>query len=295
MECNDPATRQQNTINMPWRKFQKAVGGFRAEQLVIVSAKSGQGKSAFALNVGIEAGVTQKIPTLYINSELCEDDMLERYLSYTCYIDSKKIREGGYRDERTDTKLHALVEKAIEREREKFYKGALSFVTIPDLQISNVERAIHKDCMERGTRMVIVDYIGRMDALNMKDAKEWQVMKSAAQRLKTIAQELQITVVMVAQLTSDGGRLAQSSYMAHEADLWLNIGKVPEDKLTENWPWNYVLTFRKARNVENGQKVMLHFHGDTLTFTDKESKAKELAGTAPPLAGMKFKKGAVPL
>ena len=67
---NDPEERRKKTINMPWPIFQKVVGGFGAEELVIVSAKSGQGKSVFALNVAIEVGVTQKIPTLYINSEL---------------------------------------------------------------------------------------------------------------------------------------------------------------------------------------------------------------------------------
>jgi hypothetical protein len=277
MECNDPATRQQNTINMPWRKFQKAVGGFRAEQLVIVSAKSGQGKSAFALNVGIEAGVTQKIPTLYINSELCEDDMLERYLSYTCYIDSKKIREGGYRDERTDTKLHALVEKAIGREREKFYKGALSFVTIPDLQISNVERAIYKDCMERGTRMVIVDYIGRMDitkTAGVKDLQEWQIMRLAANRLKTLAQKYHVCVIMVCQLT-DEGSLQGSKAMKNEADMWLSINRLrePDDsykgkRLAEIFPYNTFVNIEKARGVADTGAMAFRYEGAMMRFCD---------------------------
>ena len=277
MECNDPKARERNTINMPWKKFQKSVGGFRAEQLVIVSAKSGQGKSAFALNVGIEAGVTQKIPTLYINSELCEDDMLERYLSYTCYIDSKKIREGGYRDERTDTKLHALVEKAIEREREKFYKGALSFVTIPDLQISNVERAIHKDCMERGTRMVIVDYIGRMDitkTAGVKDLQEWQIMRLAANRLKTLAQKYHVCVIMVCQLT-DEGSLQGSKAMKNEADMWLSINRLrePDDsykgkRLAEIFPYNTFVNIEKARGVADTGAMAFRYEGAMMRFCD---------------------------
>jgi replicative DNA helicase len=277
MECNDPIARQQNTINMPWRKFQKAVGGFRAEQLVIISAKSGQGKSAFALNVGIEAGVTQKIPTLYINSELCNDDMLERYLSYTCYVDSKKIREGGYRDERTETKLHALFEKAINRERDKFYKGALSFVTIPDLQINNIERAIHKDCMERGTRMVIVDYIGRMDitkTAGVKDLQEWQIMRLAANRLKTLAQKYHVCVIMVCQLT-DEGSLQGSKAMKNEADMWLSINRLrePDDsykgkRLAEIFPYNTFVNIEKARGVADTGAMAFRYEGAMMRFCD---------------------------
>lgn len=277
MECNDEKTREKNTINMPWKKFQKAVGGFRAEQLVIVSAKSGQGKSAFALNVGIEAGVTQKIPTLYINSELCKDDMVERYLSYTCYIDSKKIREGGYRDERTETKLHALVQKAIDREQKRFYNSALSFVTIPDLQISNVERAIHKDCMERGTRMVIVDYIGRMDitkTAGVKDLQEWQIMRLAANRLKTLAQKYHVCVIMVCQLT-DEGSLQGSKAMKNEADMWLSINRLrePDDsykgtKLSEIFPYNTFINIEKARGVSDEGKLAFRYEGSMMRFCD---------------------------
>jgi replicative DNA helicase len=277
MECNDPATRQQNTINMPWRKFQKAVGGFRAEQLVIISAKSGQGKSAFALNVGIEAGVTQKIPTLYINSELCNDDMLERYLSYTCYVDSKKIREGGYRDERTETKLHALFQKAVEREQDKFFKGALSFVTIPDLQINNIERAIHKDCMERSTRMVIVDYIGRMDitkTAGVKDLQEWQIMRLAANRLKTLAQKYHVCVIMVCQLT-DEGSLQGSKAMKNEADMWLSINRLrePDDsykgkRLAEIFPYNTFVNIEKARGVADTGAMAFRYEGAMMRFCD---------------------------
>jgi replicative DNA helicase len=52
-EYNDPEKRKTKTINMPWKKFQRIIGGFGLEELEIVSARSGQGKSAFALNVGI--------------------------------------------------------------------------------------------------------------------------------------------------------------------------------------------------------------------------------------------------
>jgi replicative DNA helicase len=276
-ECNDPEARAKNTINMPWRKFQSAIGGFRAEQLVIISARSGQGKSAFSLNVGIEAGVTQKIPTLYINSELSNDDMVERYLSYTCYLDSRKIREGGYRDERTETKLNDMVRANVQKAQEAYFKSGLLFEKIPDLQISNVEKAINRDCLERGTRLVIVDYLGRMDitkTAGVRDLQEWQIMRLAANRLKTLAQKYHVCVIMVCQLT-DEGTLQGSKAIKNEADMWLSINRLREDDdkfegktLKEIFPYNTFINIEKARGVSDTGAIAFRYEGAMMRFCD---------------------------
>lgn len=277
--CNDPETRNKDSINMPWPKFQKAIGGFRAEQLVIVSAKSGQGKSAFSLNIGIEAGVTQRIPTLYINSELSNEDMIERYLSYTCYLDSRKIREGQYRDERTETKLHALVNKNVQKAQERYYTSGLLFKKIPDLQVSNIERAIRIDCMERDTKLVIVDYIGRMDitkTAGARDLQEWQIMRLAANRLKSLAQKYHVCVIMVCQL-SDEGTLQGSKAMKNEADMWLSINRLrePDDsykgkRLAEIFPFNTFINIEKARGISDTGAIAFRYEGAMMRFCDTE-------------------------
>ena len=37
--------------------------------------------------------------------------------------------------------------------------------------------------------------------------------------------------------------------------------------------WNTIIEFRKARNVESNGRLLMHFHGDTLTFTDRMDEA----------------------
>lgn len=282
----DKDKRNSHVLYTSFPSLNRKSGGLEKGDLVILSAESGAGKSAFAMNLAYGTAVLNKRPTLYMNSEMNTEQMALRWASYVSKVSHSALRNGT-----------ASAEEAAQAKEsaEVIRKSKLYTLNIPDMQIASILGEVLRAKARYGVEIVIVDYIGRMDAMNAKDVKEWQMMKSAAQRLKTMAQELQITVIMIAQLTSDGGRLAQSSYMSHEADLWLNIGKIAEEKLLECWPWNYVLTFRKARNVENGQKVMLRFDGDTLTFTDKESEAKKLAGQKPALAGMKFEKGAVPL
>lgn len=284
-EYNDPEKRKGLTINMPWKYFQKAVGGFGVGELVIISAKSGQGKSAFALNVGIEAGVTQKIPTLYINSEMHINDLTARYLSNMAYIDSRKIREGGYYDKYSDTKLNPEVEKAIREASEKYYKSSLLFATIPDLQLANIEKIIRKDCQERNTRLIIVDYIGRMDITKVggvRDLQEWQIMRLAANRLKTLAQKYQVCIIMVAQL-NDEGTLQGSKAMKNEADMWLSINRLKENEDTYNgkrladiFPYNTFVNIEKARSVSDNSFVTFRYEGSMMRFTDSLTGIKEM-------------------
>lgn len=282
---NDDEKRKGLTINMPWRYFQKSVGGFGVGELVIISAKSGQGKSAFALNVGIEAGVTQNIPTLYINSEMDMNDLTARYLSNMAYIDSRKIREGGYFDKYSDTKLNARVEKAINIASNKYYKSSLLFATIPDLQLSNIERIICNDCRERNTRLIIVDYIGRMDITKVggvRDLQEWQIMRLAANRLKTLAQKYQVCIIMVAQLT-DEGTLQGSKAMKNECDLWLSINRLKENddkyngkRLIDIFPYNTFVNIEKARSVSDNSYVTFRYEGSMMRFTDSLTGVKQM-------------------
>ena len=285
-ERMDKESLKKAVIYTTFGTLNRCCGGLEKGDLVILSAESGAGKSAFSMNLANGIAIGMKRPCLYLNSEMQKKQIALRWAAHLSGVSHSSLRNGSATKDRAAA---ARETGAIMR------RSALWTLNMPDMQIASVIAEVRRAKAQHDIEIAFVDYIGRMDTMNLKDAKDWQVMKSAAQRLKTLAVELQITIVMIAQLTSDGGRLAQSSYMSHEADLWINIGKIAEEKLTECWPWNYVLTFRKAWNVENGQKVMLRYDGDRLTFTDKESEAQKMAGEKPALAGLKFEKGAVPL
>ena len=278
--------RKKRVIYSTFGMLNKFSGGFEKGDLVILSAESGAGKSAFSMNLADGIACSMKRPTLYLNSEMQTNQYALRWSSYLSKVSHTALRNG---EASKDSAKMAKETSAIIR------NSALWTLNMPDMQVAAVLAEVRRAKAQHDIEIAFVDYIGRMDTMNFKDAKEWQVMKSAAQRLKTLAVELQITVVMVAQLTSDGGRLAQSSYMAHEADLWLNISRIKEDELQRYWPWNYGLIFRKARNCEAGKTIFLRFNGDTLTFTDQESEAKKMAGEKPALAGATITKGGVPL
>lgn len=261
----DEATRKKRVLYTHFKKLNDSTGGFEKGDLIILSAESGAGKSAFSMNLARDIGVTQKRPVLYMNSEMSTEQQQIRWDSFLCGISHSRIRSG----------LHSEAEEErLQTYLESLHESKLYTLNIPDLQIANVLTEVRMMKAKYGIEMAIIDYIGRMDTMNQKDVKEWQVLLNAARMLKTLAQEQDITVIMVAQLTADGGRLAQGSYMKHEADLWVNIKRFSEDDLYKARPWNCCLEFRKARNTETGKKLLMNFYGDMLTFTDDQKEAQ---------------------
>lgn len=272
LERMDADARKKRVIYTTFGCLNQRCGGFEKGDLIILSAETGAGKSAFAMNLAKGIAIVMKRPLLYLNSEMSKNQFAIRWSSFLSGVSHSGIRNGSVSMEDA--------QKAIDTGT-LMCKSALWTLNMPDMQIAPVLAEIRKAKVQHGIEIAIVDYIGRMDMMNLKDAKEWQILKSAAQRLKTIATAEGIAIIMVAQLTADGGRLAQSSYMTHEADLWMNISAISQENLAQSYPWNYVLSFRKARNVEKGATVSLYFHGDTLTFTDKREEAERMAGTRP--------------
>jgi replicative DNA helicase len=265
----DMDKRKASVINLSFGSINRAIGGFEKGDLIILSAESGAGKSAFSMNIARDVGVMMKRPVLYMNSEMTTEQQELRWASCLSGVSHSAIRAGQVDDEY----VH------IADSLKGMLHSKLYTLNMPDMQISNVLSEIRLLHKRYNLEMVIVDYVGRMDTMNVKDSvKEWQLMLNSARMLKTLATELNVVIVMVAQLTRDGSHLAQGSYMKHEADLWLNIVRWKnEDALAENYPWNCFLEVKKARNVETGTSLRMYFNGDTLTFTDDEEEAKVYA------------------
>lgn len=253
----DKEERSKKVVYTGYKAFNESMGGFESGDLVILSGETGGGKSAFVNNLLKDIAIEQKIPVLYMNSEMSTDQISLRWACLLSGISHTKLRNGEISKEE-----HQVVIDKIKILSE----SQLFTVTIPDLKITSMISEIKRAKRRYDVRVVVVDYIGRVDMENASQ-DDWKVMTGAARKLKTLAQSLGIVVIMVAQLNAQG-RLAQASYMTHEADLWLNLKK-PEDKdIPRNAWWNICLEIKKGRNAPIGA-MKLFFDGEKLTFYDK--------------------------
>ncbi|WP_418626915.1 DnaB-like helicase C-terminal domain-containing protein [Anaerosinus sp.] len=267
----DDNVRQQEIIPFAtFSKLNQVFGGLEISELWALSGQTGGGKSIFAMNLACDIGVKQKIPTLFINSELTDKQIQMRVCSYLGGVSYSKIKNG------TTTQDE---QKAITQRLNNYYDGRLHTLTMPDLQCNKVISEIKKFKRKHDIKFCIIDYIGRMDLMN-SDKDDWKVLKSTAQRLKTLALDLKLIILMVVQL-NNSGKIAQASYIEHELDTHLSIKKFDDEELKQlernKLPWNIGLEVKKARNARTGQLLKMYFNGDKMTFTDDYQKAKNYA------------------
>ena len=275
-ERMDKTKRDKEIIYTSYEQFNRRSGGFEKGNLVILSAASGVGKSAFSINIVRDVAYVSNKPVLYLNSEMTDKQQARRYASLLSRVSHKTIRNGDV----TEKQYNKILQVASD-----FSGKQIHTITIPDMQLSHVVAEIKRMKTRCGIELAVVDYIGRMDVTKAfgKDMQEWQIMEQTARELKNLALELDIVIIMVAQLSSNGQSLAKGSSMKNECDLWVNLKRVDKDDLKEYYDthgegldkwWNVILDFKKARSAEFGAKIPMHFYGDELLFTDNEEEAK---------------------
>ncbi|EAX47540.1 DnaB domain protein helicase, C-terminal domain protein [Thermosinus carboxydivorans Nor1] len=233
-------------------------GGFLPGQLIIIAAQTGKGKTAFAMNLMRDIAIQQKQPALYINTEMSEEQMDCRWMAMLTpepELTHTKIASGQLTDEESLSVVRAL---------DKMNNSGFYSTTIPDLTLTTLVSTARRFKSRTGMKVLVVDYVGRMDTSDPK-LQEWQVYKQIAKRLKTLAQELQITVIMLAQITEDE-KLEGARGMKNECDLFACLREMtPDESLSFLQSYNYFLVLDKNRDGRR-IKIPLRFIGEKLTF-----------------------------
>lgn len=86
------------------------IGNLRPDMLCAVSARDKVGKSMFALNIARHVAQNKKMPVLYMDSELSEQELSDRLVAHIAQVDISLIENGYWRSEKDTCRKveHAL-------------------------------------------------------------------------------------------------------------------------------------------------------------------------------------------
>ena len=231
--------------------------GLKPGDLAILGAQTGHGKTAFALNVAKASALDFGANILYVNTEMSRQQIARRWGAILSEVALSQIQAGSVTDIQRETVVQAYNRLA----RSGFYP-----ISMPNLTPAKLEILARKGKMQHDIRLLILDYVGRMDKITA-DMQEWQVLEQILKGTKILAQTLEIAVLVLVQLNPDG-TLQGAKRMENECDLMLKLlpvseegkGKMEEAMGKRFTDFNYRVFINKARDTESGINIPISFN-----------------------------------
>ena len=94
LEVRTAERRAVTGVPTGFTKLDEYTAGLQRENLIIVAARPGGGKTSWAVNVAMHAALNHKIPVLLFSLEMSKYELMERMLAGEARIDSSRIKRG---------------------------------------------------------------------------------------------------------------------------------------------------------------------------------------------------------
>lgn len=209
------------TVGLP--SLDQMFNGARGGDLIMIAAKTGEGKTAFAINLARIFSIYQEYVGYYANTEMSEDEMISRLLAPIANVKIKEMLYG--RMEGTDDELRNK-RREMGAAANKFHGSNLFLSKIAYLPLFKLAGLTRQVKRTEGLDYLIVDYVGRMEVDDNKNL--WDELYRITKGLKQLAVELDIPIFMLAQ-RNEAGFIEGAKKMKNECDGVLLIEPVTED------------------------------------------------------------------
>lgn len=252
-----------------FRDIDKKTAGLQKGDLVIVGARPAMGKTTFAQNLAYNIASINKKGVLFFSMEMAANEIIDRMISDVSGVNNWNIRTGNL----TDEEFQKIGDALSEMDEIPIYIDDTSSMNIVELR-NKARRAVH----DHDIGIVIVDYLQLIAGDSTYKGNRVMEVTEISRGLKTLARELEVPVVALAQLSrSVTGRddprpvlsdLRESGSIEQDADLVMflhrpdyykqNDDDYEETHITE-------LLIAKHRHGAVG-KIELYFHPELLRF-----------------------------
>ncbi len=174
-------------------KLDKVTLGMHKGQLILIAGRPGMGKSQLGLHLAREVAFRQRRSVLFVSCEMAPSEQIRRLLAAETGIEFGRIR-GNYLNEAERAQLVETA-KAI-RGWDLIIEKAIGW------KMSALERCARARHRRFGLDLIVVDYIGLLgtDAHHRSPTER---LDEVSQSLKTLALELEVPVVALAQLSRE--------------------------------------------------------------------------------------------
>lgn len=247
----------------------RCLWGLQKSDLIIVAARAGVGKTAFALNVISHAGLENKKKVAFFSLEMPKNQIAERLFSISTEISNSDLKAG-----RVTSKFKTIEQVKKNLQDSKIFIDDQSNNTVQSMLLK-AKRLKRKE----GLDLVVIDYLQFIKPQE-KSGNRFQDVGEIARGLKSMARELNVPVVALCQLNRQLDNedreptladLRESGEIENNADIVMFLnrksGRAEEVKDID-------LIIGKFRNGAL-RTIRMTYQGDCFKFTEKEKAPKQ--------------------
>ncbi|MGI5827192.1 MAG: replicative DNA helicase [Patescibacteria group bacterium] len=252
------------------------LAGLQKSDLIILAARPSVGKTSLALDIARQAAIKNKVGVGIFSLEMSKDQLVDRMLCSQAGVNLWKMRTGNLSDSGENNDFEKIADAMGKLAEAQIYiddSGSLS--------IMEIRAKCRRLQMEKGLGLIIIDYLQLMEGNGRYGDNRVQEIAEISRGLKSIARELNIPVLALAQLsravesTSPAipklSHLRDSGSIEQDADIVMFIYRKAADRnynladLAADERYKAEIHVAKHRNGPIG-KIDLYFEEATASF-----------------------------
>ena len=265
-------------IRTGYYDFDKKTNGLQNKQVIIIAGRPGCGKSAFALNVALNAAIHEHKTVAFFSLEMGSEEIIKRMFGCVGDIDGEVLKTGNFK---------SFDWKKMNEATSKLSNAKFFIDDTAGISVSEIRRKCRKlKNSDDGLDLIVIDYLQLLTSSNKYAGQRVQEVSEISRDIKKLAMELNVPVIALAQLSRSVEQrkgedskpklsdLRESGSIEQDADIVLFLHSDEYNKYTGNLNRPVQLLIAKHRAGSTGS-VDLIFKMNTGSFDNFAKENKE--------------------
>lgn len=179
-------------ISSGFIEFDRMLSGFHPSDLIIIAARPSMGKTAFALNLALNAALQEDKGVLIFSLEMSNSQIFQRLIAADARVQLNKIRNGFLQPEEWQ-KLGISTGRLAE--------SSIYIADVPNVTVMEIRTISRRLKAENKLDMILIDYLQLIRGRSGSGEGRQQEISEISRSLKGLARELDVPVIALSQLS----------------------------------------------------------------------------------------------
>jgi replicative DNA helicase len=244
----------------------KITTGLLPGQLITVGARTGVGKSVFAINSAVAACEANK-SVQFFSLEMSEVEIQDRIIASMSGIPMNDLKQGKVSEEDRET---------LRETSERVSHMKLLIETEPKITVDAIRaKALRRAQSPQGLDLIIIDYLQLITPVGNFSSRQ-EIVADLSRNMKLLSKQLGVPIIILVQLNrekSDGDenalpkldQIRESGAIAQDSDIVILLHR---DKSEDGEIPHTLIILAKHRNGEAGAVVRCHSNLECSLFRE---------------------------